>query len=447
MEDCGIWLLPAAPPLRGTPRRPPTTTSAPPSTTSVISAQASSLQGTGRAGTPRSTTWSSGAGTPGGAHAGYRLRQRVPDPSREWPCGGFGSESIDGRPSAVEAARRHGDGRGRARSPVRRHRDRWRHRHAHATSASEPSSSGSDEDLKGHFTNAANASHVDDHFLTDFFLVILLAGQLLSGRVMTPGHMRRLREAIDTQLKLYEKETGSKVNSTIVMSPDIVLILPRRQSGNRTGESPARSESTRSGELRYRGSWACGWAQALPVRWPLCGNPLPGISRVRDIHHKHGAFGVGVQPAPNDTAPHPLIGISRSPRHRPPAFWAAAGWHVLVDVGVRVVSDVLRARQGIAVLIFLDKHRQPTEPELLVPCTSKASLPIDIHVSADHPNELTSGTAFAHLAALASPSVALPARALPQPFPIMVCTLSSVWYFMARRSASTSNSVACMASE
>jgi hypothetical protein len=29
---------------------------------------------------------------------------------------------------------------------------------------------------------------------------------------MTPGHMKRLREAIDTQLKLYEKETGSKVN-------------------------------------------------------------------------------------------------------------------------------------------------------------------------------------------------------------------------------------------
>jgi hypothetical protein len=45
---------------------------------------------------------------------------------------------------------------------------------------------------------------------------------------------------------------------------------------------------------------------------------------------------------------------------------------------------------------------------LLVPCTSKASLPIDIHVSADHPNELTSGTAFAHLAALAFPSVTLP---------------------------------------
>ncbi len=58
------------------------------------------------------------------------------------------------------------------------------------------SSQGSDEDLKGHFTNAANVSHVDDHFLIDFFLVISPAGQLLSGIVVTPGHMRRLREAI-----------------------------------------------------------------------------------------------------------------------------------------------------------------------------------------------------------------------------------------------------------
>ena len=76
---------------------------------------------------------------------------------------------------------------------------------------------------------------MDDHFLIDFFLVISPAGQLLSGIVVTPRQMRRLREAIDTQLKLSEKETGSKVNSPIVMSPDIVLILPRRQSGNRTG--------------------------------------------------------------------------------------------------------------------------------------------------------------------------------------------------------------------
>jgi hypothetical protein len=82
-----------------------------------------------------------------------------------------------------------------------------------------------------------------------------------------------------------------------------------------------------------------------------------------------------------------------------------------------VVSDVLGARQGIAVLVILDQHRQPTEPELLVPCTPDASLPIDVHVGADHPNEQTSGTAFAHFAALASPSVALLHQGLPQPFP------------------------------
>jgi hypothetical protein len=62
---------------------------------------------------------------------------------------------------------------------------------------------------------------------------------------------------------------------------------------------------------------------------------------------------------------------------------------------------------------------------LLVSCTPEASLPIDIHIGADHPNEQTSGTAFAHFAALAFLSVALLHEGLPQPFPIMVCTLSS----------------------
>ena len=91
-----------------------------------------------------------------------------------------------------------------------------------------------------------------------------------------------------------------------------------------------------------------------------------------------------------------------------------------------MVSDVLSARQGIAVLVFLDEDRQPTEPELLVPCTPDASLPIDVHVGADHPNEQTFGTAFAHFAALAFPSVALLRKGFHSLSPIMVCTLSSV---------------------
>jgi hypothetical protein len=165
----------------------------------------------------------------------------------------------------------------------------------------------------------------------------------------------------------------------------------------------------------------------IGVMASFCGDALPGIGRVRDIHHEDGAVGVGVQPAPDDTAPHPtVIGISRSRRQRPPAFWAALGWHARVNLRVRVVSDVLSARQGIAVLVFLDEHRQPTESELLVPCTPDASLPIDVHVGADHPNEQTSGTTFAHLAALAFPSVALLRKGFHSLSPIMVCTLSSI---------------------
>jgi hypothetical protein len=156
-------------------------------------------------------------------------------------------------------------------------------------------------------------------------------------------------------------------------------------------------------------------------------NPLPGINRVRDVHHKHGAFGVGVQPLSDDAAPHPaVIGVSRSPWQCASAFWATPGWQARVNVLVRGVSDVLRARQGIAISVLLDEYRQPTEPELLVPCTPDASLPIDVHVGADHANEQTSGTVFAHLSALAFPSVALLRRGLPQPFPSLDSTLSSV---------------------
>ena len=49
--------------------------------------------------------------------------------------------------------------------------------------------------------------------------------------------------------------------------------------------------------------------------------PLPGMNGVRDVHHKDGAFGVRVQPAPDDAAPRPaLIGVSRSPGNARPHF-------------------------------------------------------------------------------------------------------------------------------
>jgi hypothetical protein len=38
-------------------------------------------------------------------------------------------------------------------------------------------------------------------------------------------------------------------------------------------------------------------------------------------------------------------------------------------------------------LVLFDEYRQFAEPELPVPCTPDASLPIDVHIGADHPNE------------------------------------------------------------
>ena len=55
-------------------------------------------------------------------------------------------------------------------------------------------------------------------------------------------------------------------------------------------------------------------------------------------------------------------------------------------------------------LVLFDEHWKAPKPEFLVSCTPGASLPIDVHVGADDPNEETSGTAFAHFATSAFPS-------------------------------------------
>ena len=154
-------------------------------------------------------------------------------------------------------------------------------------------------------------------------------------------------------------------------------------------------------------------------------NPLPGINRVRDVHHKDGAFGVCVKPVPDDVAPPARRHRSIvQPRAAPTRILGNAG---LVDVRVLGVSDILCARQGIAILVFLDEHRQPTEPELPVPCTPGASLSIDVHVGADHPNEWTSGTVFCSFRRLSLSQLCHAPRGPAAAFPVH--GLHAVWRF------------------
>jgi hypothetical protein len=64
------------------------------------------------------------------------------------------------------------------------------------------------DDLKGRFSNAAQVSHQDDHFILDFFVAALPAGQLVSRVIVTPRHMKALEKAISEQLKNYEAQFG-----------------------------------------------------------------------------------------------------------------------------------------------------------------------------------------------------------------------------------------------
>lgn len=65
-----------------------------------------------------------------------------------------------------------------------------------------------DQDLKGRFSNIAQISHQEEHFILDFFLLAPPAGQLVSRIVTSPSHMKALANTINDQLKKYEVNFG-----------------------------------------------------------------------------------------------------------------------------------------------------------------------------------------------------------------------------------------------
>jgi hypothetical protein len=60
------------------------------------------------------------------------------------------------------------------------------------------------DDVKGRFSNAAQVSHQQDHFILDFFLAAPPAGQLVGRIILSPSHMKALAKVIDEQIKSYE---------------------------------------------------------------------------------------------------------------------------------------------------------------------------------------------------------------------------------------------------
>lgn len=63
----------------------------------------------------------------------------------------------------------------------------------------------SDEKLKGEYSNVMRIFHTKEEFVLDFLNIFPPAGTLNSRIILSPGHFRRMIDAMKENLKKYEK--------------------------------------------------------------------------------------------------------------------------------------------------------------------------------------------------------------------------------------------------
>jgi len=65
-----------------------------------------------------------------------------------------------------------------------------------------------DEDLKGSYSNLMQILHTKEEFILDFFLVSPPTGVLGSRVIMSPGHIKRMTNALKENIEKYEGQFG-----------------------------------------------------------------------------------------------------------------------------------------------------------------------------------------------------------------------------------------------
>jgi len=68
-----------------------------------------------------------------------------------------------------------------------------------------------DATLKGNYANVAMIGHTREEFTLDFINIFQNQGMLLSRIIMSPGHTKRLYEALKTNIEQYESGFGVKI--------------------------------------------------------------------------------------------------------------------------------------------------------------------------------------------------------------------------------------------
>lgn len=66
----------------------------------------------------------------------------------------------------------------------------------------------SDTDLKGIYSNTMRVTHTQEEFVLDFLNVLPPAGQLVSRVITSPGHFKRMIQALQDNLQKYESRFG-----------------------------------------------------------------------------------------------------------------------------------------------------------------------------------------------------------------------------------------------
>jgi len=65
-----------------------------------------------------------------------------------------------------------------------------------------------DQDLKGSYSNLMQITHTQDEFVLDYFLVLPPQGTLASRVIMSPGHLKRMVNALKDNIEKYEAKFG-----------------------------------------------------------------------------------------------------------------------------------------------------------------------------------------------------------------------------------------------
>ena len=66
----------------------------------------------------------------------------------------------------------------------------------------------SDEDLKGRYSNLLRITHTREEFILDFINVVPPQAVVASRITTSPGHLKRIIQALDDNLKKYEAMHG-----------------------------------------------------------------------------------------------------------------------------------------------------------------------------------------------------------------------------------------------